>query len=287
MSRNALTALTAALAAAGGGYKGYGQDVERKRIAKREDEDRAESERRYREGNTLQMLGMGFDPADTATAGAQGMRQAGENAVMGGAGMTTSLVGRALEATGRTREQDITSGRRATVGGQEYVQPFSVTQQGREQAALAEQRRREALAAQQREQEAQEAIEAEQRKFERDLQLRRVPQAQDRSPERAPDIDQFVAQQAAMFARQANPISGDFPSRAEVDEFAETIRNLYERPTAGAMPTPPSTGGRAGGGQASDQEVRARAWASANPRKSGESQSAYAARMRAAVLGGR
>jgi hypothetical protein len=152
MSRNALTALTAALAAAGGGYKGYGEDTERRRIAKQKEDESREMRESRDESRRLSLLGMGFDPAGGARSSAQALLGAGQTASMappialpGGGAVSMSPVGQALAAAGQQRVAGIDRGRTAEFGGEQWVQPYERTAEGR-----AEAQRREAEAAEQR-----------------------------------------------------------------------------------------------------------------------------------------
>jgi len=150
MSRNVMTALTAALAAAGGGYKGYGEDQERRTLKRERDEERAENVRRADEGRRLQLTQMGFDPARVALENAERVTQGGRTASMatpmtlpGGAVLNMSPVGKALEAAGTKRTGNISRGRNVEFGGEQWVQPYDRTAEGR--AEIAQTQRQEEL----------------------------------------------------------------------------------------------------------------------------------------------
>jgi len=190
MRRGIGTALQAAFAALGGGATGYASAKEREKEALEREMERTRMAGQFRESQALQMLQAGFDPRQAAEQGAEALRAggaAGANAapvsLPGGGVMNMSAVGRALESAGQQRTENIGTGRRATVGGVDYVQPRDRTPEGR-----AEREQQEALAAEGRA--AARWLEQSQVQQQNALDLKNTPQAQVFPPDRqGPPVD--------------------------------------------------------------------------------------------------
>jgi hypothetical protein len=107
--------------------------------------------------NRMSMLGMGFDPEEElqqreTTLGAAG---AGLGAIP-----MSGTMGPALDAAARQMQSDRSRGRSFTLGDQRWAQPFSRTQEGREETSARRERDRDVLLAQQvRERDAARATE--------------------------------------------------------------------------------------------------------------------------------
>jgi hypothetical protein len=154
MARNALEAVFGAL---GGGLVGYGKDKTARMDREEERLARELAARQTAERNRMSMLGMGFDPEEElqqreTTLGAAG---AGLGAIP-----MSGTMGPALDAAARQMQSDRSRGRSFTLGDERWAQPFSRTQEGREERATqAEQARDERLARQVRERDAARATE--------------------------------------------------------------------------------------------------------------------------------
>jgi hypothetical protein len=133
MARSTLEAVFGAL---GAGLQGYGADKNLRMNREEERLRREEEARRAADQQRIQLFQSGLDVAAPLEQRAKTLGQSG--ALAGAApsvpGMAASgLVGRALEQAGRNMGTDLTRGRRLTMGGVDYVQPFSRTAEGREE----------------------------------------------------------------------------------------------------------------------------------------------------------
>lgn len=131
MARNTLEAVFGAL---GAGLTGYGRDAARRR---EEEQTRLDRERQA-DRDRLAMFEAGLEPSADVQGRRQRLTQATQaTQAMAGAPMPgMSAVGPALAAATRAMGEDVDRGRRITIGGTEYVQPFSRTAQGIEQREL-------------------------------------------------------------------------------------------------------------------------------------------------------
>ena len=146
MARNTLEAVFGAL---GAGLTGYGRDV-----ARRREEEQARLDReRQAERDRLAMFEAGLEPSADVQGRRQRLTQATQaTQAMAGAPMPgMSAVGSALAAATRAMGEDVDRGRRITIGGTEYVQPFSRTLEGREQAKRTREAQQEILTRQREE----------------------------------------------------------------------------------------------------------------------------------------
>lgn len=144
MARNTLEAVFGAL---GAGLTGYGRDAARRR---EEEQTRLDRERQA-ERDRLAMFEAGLEPSADVQGRRQRLTQATQaTQAMAGAPMPgMSAVGPALAAATRAMGEDVDRGRRITVGGTEYVQPFSRTAQGIEERGLQRQAQQASIARQQ------------------------------------------------------------------------------------------------------------------------------------------
>jgi hypothetical protein len=153
----------AILAGLGGGLTGYAQEQQRKR----EEQERAR-QREYAEA--LGLFQAGLEPAEQARGQASRVGSALQSvgqAVPTVPGM--GGIGAALQAASQMPSQDIARGRSVTLGGREFVQPFSRTEEGIEERRLQARTKQE----EQQFRRQTERDEAE-RKFEREQLQRRL-----------------------------------------------------------------------------------------------------------------
>ena len=144
MARNTLEAVFGAL---GAGLTGYGRDA-----ARRREEEQARLDReRQADRDRLALFEAGLEPSADVQGRRQRLTQATQaTQAMAGAPMPgMSAVGPALAAATRAMGEDVDRGRRITIGGTEYVQPFSRTAQGIEERELQRQAQQASIARQQ------------------------------------------------------------------------------------------------------------------------------------------
>lgn len=227
MARNALEV---ALAALGGGLQGYG----RQRAGEQEREDQLKREALDR---ALRLSGMGFDEAEPLQQRAQAIGQAGSLAGAAPLMPGASAIGRALESAGGAMRTDLERGRRLSVDGKEYVQPFSRTPQGEAQAAGRQAETMRLRTRQDREDQmrlASELTMKEQAAVEEGR--RETAVARVRNTGLTPNDRAYQA--TLQFARTPNPLTGEFPDDAEVMAFAAKAKSaesaVYRTPTSAA-----------------------------------------------------
>lgn len=195
MARNTLEAVFGAL---GAGLTGYGRDV-----ARRREEEQARLDReRQADRDRLALFEAGLEPSADVQGRRQRLTQATQaTQAMAGAPMPgMSAVGPALAAATRAMGEDVDRGRRITIGGTEYVQPFSRTAQGIEQRELQRQAEEASIARQQ-----QLADDEAEREFQRQRDAANAEQNRlaRESAERIARIRGDIASQAAATRQQA------------------------------------------------------------------------------------
>ena len=148
MARNTLEAVFGAL---GAGLTGYGRDAARRREEQQAEIARQDELARTLAERQLRIFQSGLEEAAPATQRAQNVGQFGQmaQAAQGAMPAPMSAVGRALQSAGSGMQTDIQRGRRVTIGGTEYVQPFSRTAQGIEERELQRQAQQASIARQQ------------------------------------------------------------------------------------------------------------------------------------------
>lgn len=168
MARNTLEAVFGAL---GAGLRGYGQDVSRRREMEQAEIARQDELARTLAERQLRIFQSGLEEAAPAADRARNVGQFGQMAQAAQVAMPgpMSAVGRALQSAGSAMQTDIQRGRRTTIGGTEYVQPFSRTTQAQQARAQESAADRAARAA-----EKQADIDLQDRLMENRLETERI-----------------------------------------------------------------------------------------------------------------
>lgn len=270
MARNTLEAVFGAL---GAGLRGYGQDVSRRREMEQAEIARQDELARMLAERQLRIFQSGLEEAAPATARARNVGQFGQMAQAAQVAMPgpMSAVGRALQSAGSAMQTDIQRGRRTTIGGTEYVQPFSRTAAGIEER---EAQRAEAERTARR----QEFAEQERIRGERTTrEIRERASAGARTTGLSPNDRAYQSTLAFASRLIQDPMGIEeprFPTPEEVQAFAQQAKTVEGAIYGTARPTQELTADSA-----------AEEWMRENPKRPGETREEYRTRYNASRSG--